>query len=60
MDLKLSPNTLTETSDDKVFVYKIFSKPSLLESLKQIEEPDNIFNALKEFCSNKLKVCLFC
>ena len=43
---------------DDVFTYKLKSEPSLLESLKQIDNLD-VFTPLEHFCADEHKVCKF-
>ena len=50
--------TISTTSDgvyDAVFIYKLFSNPNLLESLKCIETVE-VFTAIDEFYIGELKV----
>ena len=50
--------TTSDKISDNVFVYKLFSNPALLESLKQIENIE-VFTVLKLFCTDQIKVCIF-
>ena len=50
--------TISDEISDNVFVYKLFSNPALLESLKQIENIE-IFTTLEPFCVDELQVCIF-
>ena len=55
MDNKMTIATISDEVFDDVFVYKLYSNPTLLESLKQIERPE-IFTAVYIY---KLKVFAF-
>ena len=59
MENKMSQafSTISDEVYDDLFIYKVFSSPSLLESLKRIERFE-IVSALEEFCIDKLKVCI--
>ena len=48
--------TISDEVYDDVFVFKLFNKPRILESLKSIEVPE-IFTSMKTFCIDELKVC---
>ena len=50
--------TISDEIPDNVFVYKLFSNPTLLESLKQIENIE-FFTTLEPFCVDELQVCIF-
>ena len=50
--------TTSDKISDNVFVYKLFSNPALLESLKQIENIE-VFTALETFYNDEVKVCIF-
>ena len=60
MDNQLSQiiATISDEISDSVFVYKLFSNPTLLESLKRIENVE-VFTALEPFCFDELQVCIF-
>ena len=59
MENKMSQafSTISEEVYDDLFIYKVFSNSSLLESLKSIEIPE-VFTALETFCIDELKVCI--
>ena len=48
-------STISDEMYDDLFIYKLFSNPTLLESLKQIGRPE-VFTAVYVY---KLKVCAF-
>ena len=53
--------TATTNSDelhDKVFIFKVFNNPGLLESLKSINQ-HQVYLDLKNFCSEEIKVFCF-
>ena len=50
--------TISDQHYDDVTIFKLFSNPTLLESLKQIENIE-VFTAVEEFYVDKLKVCTF-
>ena len=43
---------------DRVFIYKLFNNPMMLENLKRIESYE-VFTSLKEFCTEELNVCFY-
>ena len=47
---------ISDETFDNVFVYKLYSNPTLLESLKLIENIE-VFTTLKLFCTYEIKVC---
>ena len=49
--------TIYNEISDNVFVYKLFSNPTLLESLKRIEN-NEVFTTLEPFCVDELQVCI--
>ena len=51
-------STISDEFYDDVIIYKLFSNPTLLESLKQIENVE-IFTAVEEFYFDDLKVCIY-
>ena len=51
-------STMYDEISDNVFIYKLYSNPNVLESLKQVEN-DEIFTTLKPFCVDELQVCIF-
>ena len=58
MDNQMTIDTISDKVYDDVVIYKLFSNPTLLESLKKIENVE-VFTAIKEIYINKLKVCIF-
>ena len=58
MESQTTISTISDDIYDGVFIYKLFSNPTLLESLKQIERPE-LFTAIEEFYTCGLKVCTF-
>ena len=48
--------TISDEISDSVFVYKLFSNPTLLETLKKRIEDIEVYTTLKPFCVDKLKV----
>ena len=58
MESQMTISTISDETYDGVFIYKLFSNPVLLESLKQIERPE-LFTAIEEFFTYDLKVCTF-
>ena len=50
--------TTSDELSENAFVYKLFSNPTLLETLKRIENVE-IFKTLEPFCSDELQVCIF-
>ena len=59
MDNQMSQtiSTISDEVYDAVFIFKLFNKPTMLESLKSIEGPE-VFTELTTFCTNGLKVCI--
>ena len=59
MENQMSPtiSTISDEVYDAVFVFKLFSKPRMLENLKNIEGPE-VFTELTTFCNDELKVCI--
>ena len=57
MENKLSRKRDDVNSND-VIIYELFSNPTLLESLKRIENIE-VFKNLESFCTDELKVCKF-
>ena len=49
--------TISDETFDNVFVYKLFSNPTLLESVKKIQNVE-IFTTLEPFCVDELQVCI--
>ena len=49
---------ISDETFDHVFVYKLYSNPTLLESLKRIENIE-IFTTLERFCVDELQVSIF-
>ena len=49
---------ISDETFDHVFVYKLYSNPTLLESLKRIENIE-VFTALEPYYSDEIKVCIF-
>ena len=47
-----------DVKSDDVIIYKLFSNPTLLETLKQIESIE-VFKNLESFCTDELQVCKF-
>ena len=58
MENQMTIETISDEVYDDVIVYKLFSNPTLLESLKNIEN-NEVFTAIEEFFTNELKVCKF-
>ena len=56
--LSQGSSTISDELSDNVLVYKLFSNPTLLETLKRIENVE-IFKTLEPFCSDEVKVCIF-
>ena len=50
--------TTSDELSENAFVYKLFSNPTLLETLKRIENVE-IFKTLETFCRAEVKVCIF-
>ena len=50
--------TTSDETSDNVLVYKLFSNPTLLETLKRIENVE-IFKTLEPFCLDDVQVCIF-
>ena len=50
--------TISDETSDNFLIYKLFSNPTLLETLKQTENIE-IFAALKPFCIEELQVCIY-
>ena len=50
--------TTTNELHDKVFIFKVFNNPGLLESLKSINQ-HQVYLDLKNFCSEEIKVYVF-
>ena len=48
--------TISDQHYDDVIIFKLFSKPTLLKSLKRIENIE-VFTAIEEFYVDELKVC---
>ena len=46
----------TDELHDNVFVFKISNNPSMLESLKTVENPE-VFYSLNDFFNDEVKVC---
>lgn len=55
MENQNSISTISDEVYDNVLVYKLFSNPALLESLKQIENIE-VFKSLEKFYVSDLKV----
>ena len=51
-------STISDEIADSVFVYKLFSNPTLLETLKQTENVE-VFTTLEPFFVDEIKVCVF-
>ena len=49
-------STISDEDFDRVFVYKLYNNPKLLESLKRIESYE-VFTPLEDLCTDELKVC---
>ena len=58
MENQKTISTISDRLCDDAIIYKLFSNPTLFETLKQIENVE-IFTALEFFCTDKLKVCIF-
>ena len=60
MENQLSQVTaiISDEISDNVFVYKLFSNPTLLETLKRIENI-KVFTTLEPFCVDELQVSIF-
>ena len=60
MENQLNQETATIFDEiaDNVFVYKLFSNPTLLETLKQTENVE-VFTTLEPFFVDEIKVCVF-
>ena len=58
MDTQMKIATISDEVYDDVIIYKLFGKPTLLESLKQVENVE-VFTAIEEFYTNELKACKF-
>ena len=50
--------TISDEIADNVLVYKLFSNPFLLETLKQTENVE-VFTTLEPFFVDEIKVCVF-
>ena len=50
--------TIYDEISDNLFIYKLFSNPILLETLKRIESVE-VFTTLEPFCVDELQVCIF-
>ena len=57
MEYQKTISTISDKLCDDVIIYKLFSNPTLFETLKQIENVE-VFTALECFCTDKLKVCI--
>ena len=55
MENQMTISTISDEVYDDVFIYKLFSNKTLLESLKQVGRPE-VFTAVYVY---KLKVCAF-
>ena len=51
-------STISDELYDDVMIYKLFSNPTLLETLKRIENVE-VFTTLEPFCVDELQVCFF-
>ena len=49
-------SNISDEDYDRVFVYKLYNNPMLLESLKSIESSE-VFTPLEDLCTDELKVC---
>ena len=58
MENQMTISTISDELYDDVVIYKLYSNPILLETLKQIENVE-IFTAVEEFYFDDLKVCLY-
>ena len=52
----MSQTTKNIDEFDKVFIFKVFNNPGLLETLKSIKQHQVYFD-LKNFCTEEIKVC---
>ena len=57
MENQMTISTIFDELYDDVVIYKLYSNPILLETLKQIENVE-IFTAVEEFYFDELKVCI--
>ena len=46
-----------DETHDKVFTFKVFNNPALLERLKTVSK-HQVFMDLKDFCSDEVKVII--
>ena len=58
MENQMTILTISDELYDDVVIYKLFSNPILLETLKEIENVE-IFTAVEEFYFDDLKVCIY-
>ena len=55
MEHQTTISTISDELYDDIIIYKLYSNPTLLESLKKIERP-KVFTAIEEFYVDNLKV----
>ena len=55
----LTVSTVCDELYDDVIIYKLFSNPTLMKSIKQIESKE-AFTPVESFCTDEIKVCIFC
>ena len=58
MENQMTILTISDELYDDVVIYKLFSNPILLETLKEIENV-GIFTAVEDFYFDNLKVCIY-
>ena len=58
MENQKTISTISDRLCDDAIIYKLFSNPTLFETLKQIENVE-VFTALEFFCTDELKVFFF-
>ena len=58
MENQMTISTISDELYDDVVIYKLYSNPILLETLKQIENVE-IFTAVEEFYFDDFKVCIY-